>query len=152
MLVDKVWQEPTRLVTMRKGDMLGLCLTATNGHYKSECPKLKNPTRGNKVGKKTEEARGKAPMGVSCLLPLVPYLMLSPLVRTLPIQKRPMGRDNVVFSTSSSAWIEDLPGLPTQQVEFQIDIAPGAAPIARVPYRLASARVVYSTARLTKGL
>ncbi|GJR16022.1 reverse transcriptase domain-containing protein [Tanacetum coccineum] len=30
------------------------------GHYRVECPKLKNPTRGNKAGKKTEEARGKA--------------------------------------------------------------------------------------------
>ncbi|GJZ46085.1 putative reverse transcriptase domain-containing protein [Tanacetum coccineum] len=33
---------------------------------------------------------------------------------------------------------EDLPGLPpTRQVEFHIDLIPGAAPIARVPYRLA---------------
>ncbi|KAI3774330.1 hypothetical protein L1987_48881 [Smallanthus sonchifolius] len=33
---------------------------------------------------------------------------------------------------------EDLPGLPPhRQVEFQIDLAPGAAPIARAPYRLA---------------
>ncbi|GKC51510.1 putative reverse transcriptase domain-containing protein, partial [Tanacetum coccineum] len=34
-------------VTMKKGDMLGLCLTATNNH-------------GNKTGNKTNEARGKA--------------------------------------------------------------------------------------------
>ncbi|GJR77999.1 putative reverse transcriptase domain-containing protein [Tanacetum coccineum] len=33
---------------------------------------------------------------------------------------------------------EDLPGLPpTRQVEFQIDLVPSAAPVARVPYRLA---------------
>ncbi|GJZ18122.1 putative reverse transcriptase domain-containing protein [Tanacetum coccineum] len=33
---------------------------------------------------------------------------------------------------------EDLPGLPpTRQVEFQIDLVPGVAPVARVPYRLA---------------
>ncbi|GJU83572.1 putative reverse transcriptase domain-containing protein [Tanacetum coccineum] len=32
---------------------------------------------------------------------------------------------------------EDLPGLPlTRQVEFQIDLIPGAAPVARAPYRL----------------
>ncbi|GJT28275.1 putative reverse transcriptase domain-containing protein [Tanacetum coccineum] len=32
----------------------------------------------------------------------------------------------------------DLPGLPpTRQVEFQIDLIPGAAPVARAPYRLA---------------
>ncbi|GJU15675.1 putative reverse transcriptase domain-containing protein, partial [Tanacetum coccineum] len=33
---------------------------------------------------------------------------------------------------------EDLSGLPpTRQVEFQIDLVPGAAPVARAPYRLA---------------
>nr|GFB91809.1 putative reverse transcriptase domain-containing protein [Tanacetum cinerariifolium] len=33
---------------------------------------------------------------------------------------------------------EELPGLPpVRQVEFQIDLIPGAAPIARAPYRLA---------------
>ncbi|GJT16866.1 hypothetical protein Tco_0875572 [Tanacetum coccineum] len=33
---------------------------------------------------------------------------------------------------------EDFPGLPsTRQVEFQIDLVPGAAPVARAPYRLA---------------
>nr|GFB09600.1 putative reverse transcriptase domain-containing protein [Tanacetum cinerariifolium] len=32
---------------------------------------------------------------------------------------------------------KDLTGLPlTRQVEFQMDLIPGAAPIARVPYRL----------------
>nr|GEY57786.1 hypothetical protein [Tanacetum cinerariifolium] len=32
---------------------------------------------------------------------------------------------------------EDLPGLsPTQPVEFQIDLVPGAVPVARTPYRL----------------
>nr|GFB94245.1 putative reverse transcriptase domain-containing protein [Tanacetum cinerariifolium] len=33
---------------------------------------------------------------------------------------------------------EDLPGLPlTRPVEFQNDLVPGAAPVARAPYRLA---------------
>nr|GEV92489.1 putative reverse transcriptase domain-containing protein [Tanacetum cinerariifolium] len=31
---------------------------------------------------------------------------------------------------------EDFPGIPpTHQVEFQIDLIPGAAPVARAPYR-----------------
>ncbi|GJU40774.1 putative reverse transcriptase domain-containing protein [Tanacetum coccineum] len=35
-------------------------------------------------------------------------------------------------------FLEDLPGLPSVcQVEFQIDLMPGAAPVARAPYRLA---------------
>ncbi|GJS13086.1 putative reverse transcriptase domain-containing protein [Tanacetum coccineum] len=35
-------------------------------------------------------------------------------------------------------FLEDLPGIPlTRQVEFQIDLIPSAAPVARAPYRLA---------------
>ncbi|GJV36152.1 putative reverse transcriptase domain-containing protein [Tanacetum coccineum] len=37
---------------------------------------------------------------------------------------------------------EELPGLPlTRQVEFQIDLMPGAAPVARAPYRLAPSKM-----------
>nr|GFA24982.1 putative reverse transcriptase domain-containing protein [Tanacetum cinerariifolium] len=37
---------------------------------------------------------------------------------------------------------EDLPGLPpTQPVEFQIDLVPSAAPVARAPYRLAPSEI-----------
>ncbi|GJT66567.1 hypothetical protein Tco_1018047 [Tanacetum coccineum] len=37
---------------------------------------------------------------------------------------------------------EDLPGIPpTRQVEFQIDLVPGGAPVARAPYRLASSKI-----------
>nr|GEZ59095.1 putative reverse transcriptase domain-containing protein [Tanacetum cinerariifolium] len=37
---------------------------------------------------------------------------------------------------------EDLPGFPpAQQVEFQIDLVPGAALVARSPYRLAPAEM-----------
>ncbi|GJS07258.1 putative reverse transcriptase domain-containing protein [Tanacetum coccineum] len=38
-------------------------------------------------------------------------------------------------------FLEDLPGLPpTRQVEFQIYLIPGAAPVARSPYRLAPSK------------
>ncbi|GKF62479.1 hypothetical protein Tco_0182533, partial [Tanacetum coccineum] len=37
---------------------------------------------------------------------------------------------------------EDLPGLPpTRQVEFHIELIPGAIPVARAPYRLAPAEM-----------
>nr|GFC14668.1 reverse transcriptase domain-containing protein [Tanacetum cinerariifolium] len=37
---------------------------------------------------------------------------------------------------------ENLPGLPpARQVEFQIDLVPGATPVARAPYRLAPAEM-----------
>ncbi|GJT06674.1 putative reverse transcriptase domain-containing protein [Tanacetum coccineum] len=67
------------------------------GHYRSDCLKLKDRNRGNKDGNKNEvgEARRKE------------YVL------------------------------EDLPGLqPTRQVEFQMDLVPGAALVARAPYRL----------------
>ncbi|GKF94792.1 putative reverse transcriptase domain-containing protein, partial [Tanacetum coccineum] len=39
-------------------------------------------------------------------------------------------------------FLEDLSGLPpTQQVEFQIDLMPGVAPVARAPYRLAASEM-----------
>nr|GEX45244.1 putative reverse transcriptase domain-containing protein [Tanacetum cinerariifolium] len=45
-------------------------------------------------------------------------------------------------------FLEDFPGLPpTLQVEFQIDLVPGAASVARAPYRLAPSKLqelVYS--------
>nr|GEU79110.1 hypothetical protein [Tanacetum cinerariifolium] len=37
---------------------------------------------------------------------------------------------------------EELPGLPpARQVEFQIELVPGAAPVARAPYRLAPSKL-----------
>ncbi|GKC97748.1 putative reverse transcriptase domain-containing protein [Tanacetum coccineum] len=42
----------------------------------------------------------------------------------------------------SEVFPEDLPGLPpTRQVEFQIDLVPGVAPVARAPYRLAPSKL-----------
>ncbi|GKD91845.1 putative nucleotidyltransferase, ribonuclease H [Tanacetum coccineum] len=39
-------------------------------------------------------------------------------------------------------FLEDLPGLPpVRQVEFQIDLMPGAAPVAQAPYRLAPSKM-----------
>ncbi|GKF81798.1 putative reverse transcriptase domain-containing protein, partial [Tanacetum coccineum] len=48
---------------------------------------------------------------------------------------------------------EDLTGLPpARKVEFQIDLVPGAAPVARAPYRLAPAEMQeLSTQFLTLG-
>nr|GEV24246.1 reverse transcriptase domain-containing protein [Tanacetum cinerariifolium] len=46
--------------------------------------------------------------------------------------------DIPVVKEFPDVFLEDLPGLPPiRQVEFQIDIIPGAALVARAPYRLA---------------
>ncbi|GJR19477.1 putative reverse transcriptase domain-containing protein [Tanacetum coccineum] len=48
---------------------------------------------------------------------------------------------------------EDLPGLPPiRQVEFQIDLVPGAAPVARAPYRLAPSEMEELSAQLQEFL
>nr|GFB66422.1 DNA/RNA polymerases superfamily protein [Tanacetum cinerariifolium] len=47
-------------------------------------------------------------------------------------------KDVPIVRNFSEVFPEDLPGLPpTRPVEFQIDLVPGAAPVARAPYRLA---------------
>ncbi|GKA76600.1 putative reverse transcriptase domain-containing protein, partial [Tanacetum coccineum] len=46
--------------------------------------------------------------------------------------------DSNVVTDFPEVFTKDLPGLPlTRQVEFQIDLTPGAALVARAPYRLA---------------
>ncbi|KAM0037702.1 putative transcription factor interactor and regulator CCHC(Zn) family [Helianthus debilis subsp. tardiflorus] len=46
--------------------------------------------------------------------------------------------DILVVRDFPQVFPEDLPGLPPhRQVEFQVELVPGAAPIARAPYRLA---------------
>ncbi|GJY46635.1 hypothetical protein Tco_0435698 [Tanacetum coccineum] len=86
------------------------CDCRSTGHFKRECPELKNNNRGNQGG------NGKAPMKVYAV-----------------------GRAG---TNPDSNIVTDLSGLPpTQQVEFQIDLIHGAAPIARAPYRLASSEM-----------
>ncbi|GJX66308.1 putative reverse transcriptase domain-containing protein [Tanacetum coccineum] len=47
---------------------------------------------------------------------------------------------------------EDLPGLPpTRHVNFQIDLVPGAAPVARAPYRLAPSEMEELSTQLQKN-
>nr|GFA33668.1 putative reverse transcriptase domain-containing protein [Tanacetum cinerariifolium] len=49
-------------------------------------------------------------------------------------------RLSIISCTKTEKYVfpEELPGLPlTRPVEFQIDLVPGAAPVARAPYRLA---------------
>ncbi|GKF73073.1 hypothetical protein Tco_0219405, partial [Tanacetum coccineum] len=46
--------------------------------------------------------------------------------------------DVLIVRYFPDVFLEDLSGLPpTRQVEFQIDLIPGAAHVARTPYRLA---------------
>ncbi|GKD24574.1 hypothetical protein Tco_1230788, partial [Tanacetum coccineum] len=52
--------------------------------------------------------------------------------------KKKQLQDVSIVKNFPEVFPEDLPGLPpTRQVEFHIDLVPGAAPVARAPYRLA---------------
>nr|GEZ78337.1 retrotransposon protein, putative, Ty3-gypsy subclass [Tanacetum cinerariifolium] len=57
------------------------------------------------------------------------------------VEKEPTERrleDVLVICKFLNVFPEDLPGLPPlRQVEFKIELVPGAAPMARAPYRLA---------------
>ncbi|GJV77565.1 putative reverse transcriptase domain-containing protein [Tanacetum coccineum] len=199
-----------------------------HGHYRSDCPKLKNQNRGNKTGNKTNEVRGKAYVlgggdanpdsnvvtgmfllnnlytsmlfdscadrsfvstTFSALLNVIPStLHISYPVElangrvaetntvligcTLELLGHPFNIDlmhveigsfDVIIVTKKETedkleekrlqdvpkvrdflevFLEDLLGLPpTQQVEFQINLVPGTAPVARAPYILTPSKL-----------
>nr|GEV54676.1 retrotransposon protein, putative, Ty3-gypsy subclass [Tanacetum cinerariifolium] len=54
----------------------------------------------------------------------------------------PYGDEVLIIRGDNCDGGKDLPGLPpARQVEFQIDLVPGVAPVARAPYRLAPAKM-----------
>ncbi|GKB57277.1 putative reverse transcriptase domain-containing protein [Tanacetum coccineum] len=64
------------------------------------------------------------------------HLFLAHVTEKKPKEKRL--EDVPVIRDFPEVFPDDLPGLPPpRQVEFRIDLVPGAAPIARAPYRLA---------------
>ncbi|GJS80493.1 hypothetical protein Tco_0730374 [Tanacetum coccineum] len=68
-----------------------------------------------------------------CLL-----LHMYPHRRLKTVEERSDSEDVPIVRDFLEVFSEDLPGIPpTRQVEFQIDLIPGAAPVARAPYRLA---------------
>ncbi|GJT40337.1 putative reverse transcriptase domain-containing protein [Tanacetum coccineum] len=59
-------------------------------------------------------------------------------------EKSKLSKLSIISCTKTQKYIkkEDFPGLPpTRQVEFQIDLVPGVAPVARAPYRLSPTKL-----------
>ncbi|GJT35279.1 putative reverse transcriptase domain-containing protein [Tanacetum coccineum] len=168
-----------------------------HGHFKRECPKLKNNNnRGNQVGGGNAPAKvyavGHAGTNLDSNVVMVKYQAI--IMCAEKIVRIPWGNETLIVHGDGSnrghearlhiisysktqeymlkgcpvflahvttnevedksekkrledvpivrdfpeVFPEDLPGLPpTRQVEFQIDLIPGAAPVARAPYRLA---------------
>ncbi|KAJ9535649.1 LOW QUALITY PROTEIN: hypothetical protein OSB04_un001198 [Centaurea solstitialis] len=65
------------------------------------------------------------------------------LAYVLDVKKEKLSvRDVNVVKEFPDVFPDDLPGLPpTREVEFQIDLIPGATPVAKAPYRLAPSEV-----------
>ncbi|GKB26911.1 hypothetical protein Tco_0866312 [Tanacetum coccineum] len=77
------------------------------GHFKKDYPKLKNGNHGNQCGNSNAPAKTEDKSGEKRLEDL-------PIIRDF-----------------SEVFPKDLSGLPPiRQVEFQIDLMPGAAPVA----------------------
>ncbi|GKC80355.1 putative reverse transcriptase domain-containing protein [Tanacetum coccineum] len=92
------------------------------GHFKRDCPKLKNNNRANQGGNGNESAKVYA--------------------ETEDKSKEKRLKDVPIIQDFPDVFPEDLLGLPpTRQLEFQIDLIPGAAPVTRAPYQLAPSKM-----------
>nr|GEU65542.1 putative reverse transcriptase domain-containing protein [Tanacetum cinerariifolium] len=113
------------------------------GNFKRDCPKLKNKDGGNvnaqgwvyAVGnaeKKGNASRDPDSNVITDLFDTDIHQEGGRQAKGKQLKDVPIVRD------LPEVFPEDLPGLPpAQPVEFHIDLIPGAAPIARAPYRLA---------------
>nr|GFB89106.1 reverse transcriptase domain-containing protein [Tanacetum cinerariifolium]GFD44673.1 reverse transcriptase domain-containing protein [Tanacetum cinerariifolium] len=63
--------------------------------------------------------------------------------------ERKQVKDVPIVQDFPEVFPENLPGLPpVRPVEFQVDLIPGAAPVARAPYRLAPSEMKELSERL----
>ncbi|GJV62190.1 putative reverse transcriptase domain-containing protein [Tanacetum coccineum] len=93
------------------------------------------PSENGRMGHLSKNCRSKKPATGSNQL-LVTVVCHACVVEKKADEKRL--EDIPVVKEFPDVFPEDLPGIPpVRQVEFQIDLIPGAAPIARTPYRLA---------------
>ncbi|GJV37982.1 putative reverse transcriptase domain-containing protein [Tanacetum coccineum] len=155
------------------------------GHFRKDCPKLRNQNRGNQTRNKngnktgnqiggnettakayaiggggtnpdsnvvtghTVRQRSKMPVELGSFDIIISMDWLAKyhalIICDEKVVRIPYGNEVLIIrgdSCNSGIFPEDLPGLPpARQVEFQIDLIPGAAPVARAPYRLVPAKM-----------
>nr|GFB38945.1 putative reverse transcriptase domain-containing protein [Tanacetum cinerariifolium] len=130
-----------------------------SGYFKRDCPKLKNKNGGNRNAQEWVYAVGNVEKNRNA--PENPDSNVVTVISCSKAQEY-MAKGCQIFMAQISAkreedksegkqikdvrivrdfpevFHEDLPGLsPARPVEFQIDLIPRAAPVARAPYRLA---------------
>nr|GEU39870.1 putative reverse transcriptase domain-containing protein [Tanacetum cinerariifolium] len=106
-------------------------------HFKKDCPKLRNKNRGNRNAQGWVYAVGNAEMNGNAVM--------NQDLNVVTGEGQPGGKqlkDVPIVWVFLKVFAKDLPGLPPARlVEFQIHLIPGAAPVARAPYRLASSEM-----------
>nr|GFB75955.1 hypothetical protein [Tanacetum cinerariifolium] len=114
-----------------------------SGHFKRDCPKLKNKNGGKRNAQGWVYAVGNAKKNENTLVN-PDSNVVTDLMAQISAKKEDdksegkQLKDVPVVRDFSEVFPEDLPGLsPARPVEFQIDLIPGATPVARAPYRLA---------------
>ncbi|GJT97967.1 putative reverse transcriptase domain-containing protein [Tanacetum coccineum] len=115
------------------------------GHTRNRCPKkVKQEEVGEAHGRayaiKDAEPQGPNVVTAHKYIKRGCHLFLAHVTEKKPKEKRL--KDVPVIREFPEVFPDELPGLPPpRQVEFRIDLVPGAAPVARAPYRLASSKM-----------
>ncbi|GJT32078.1 reverse transcriptase domain-containing protein [Tanacetum coccineum] len=100
------------------------CNKVEKGHYKNQCPKANNSVHGRAYLLRDKNDHQD------------PNVVTAQVMEKKSYERRL--EDIPVVKKFPKVFPENLPDLPlVRQVEFQIDLMPGAAPVAREPYRLA---------------
>ncbi|GJW71319.1 hypothetical protein Tco_0128236 [Tanacetum coccineum] len=121
------------------------------GHYRNQCPKANNSAYGRAYLLRDKNAHQDpnfdVVFGMDWLSKYHARFICDKKSSHIPMtvkldntrsQTKKQLEDIPVVREFLEVFPEDLPGLPSiRQVEFQIDLIPGAAPVARAPYRLA---------------
>nr|GEZ88739.1 reverse transcriptase domain-containing protein [Tanacetum cinerariifolium] len=106
------------------------------GHFKRNYPKLKNKDEGNVNAQGWVYAERKWNGSRDPNSNVIFAKKEDDKSKGKQLKDIPIVRD------FSEVFLEDLMGLPpARPVEFQIDLIPGAAPVARAPYRLAPSKI-----------
>nr|GFA17544.1 reverse transcriptase domain-containing protein [Tanacetum cinerariifolium] len=127
------------------GQKSGCHECGVQGHFRRECPKVKNNNNhGNQGGRNNAPARvyavGHAGTDPNANVGNETLIVCGDRSNQESEDRSEKKRleDVPIVQDFPEVFLEDLLGIPpTRQVEFQIDLIPGATPVARAPYRLA---------------
>ncbi|GJR99793.1 putative reverse transcriptase domain-containing protein [Tanacetum coccineum] len=117
----------------------------TQGHFKKDCPKLYGTSHKTEPwGIRLENGQGSGKVVIAVGHAGATRITIGRHIRRAngwvvltSLSSRSLD-DARFLQEFPKGFPEDLPGIPpTRQVEFRIDLVPGATPVARAPYRLA---------------